>query len=136
MHTEKYYKPFKLVQKRLTAPESFDIIYVVKQHMRMWRNWQTRKIQVLMVARLCRFKSCHPHQYGASLKTGTKRRDTESLFFIPENACALSAVDSEYRNSDARTRRYRLLAKPSRCSLQVLSSAPIVISPENSQKVY
>ena len=30
--------------------------------MRMWRNWQTRKIQVLMVARLCRFKSCHPHQ--------------------------------------------------------------------------
>ena len=91
--------------------------------MRMWRNWQTRKIQVLMVARLCRFKSCHPHQYGASLKTGTKRRDTESLFFIPENACALSAVE-EYRNSDARTRRYRLLAKPSRCSLQVLSSAP------------
>ena len=32
------------------------------QCLRMWRNWQTRKIQVLMVARLCRFKSCHPHQ--------------------------------------------------------------------------
>ena len=30
--------------------------------MRVWRNWQTRKIQVLMIARLCRFKSCHPHQ--------------------------------------------------------------------------
>ena len=30
--------------------------------MRTWRNWQTRKIQVLMVARLCRFKSCCPHQ--------------------------------------------------------------------------
>ena len=30
--------------------------------MRVWRNWQTRKIQVLMVARLCRFKSCYPHQ--------------------------------------------------------------------------
>ena len=32
--------------------------------MRVWRNWQTRKIQVLMVARLCRFKSCYPHQKG------------------------------------------------------------------------
>ena len=30
--------------------------------MRVWRNWQTRKIQVLMIARLCRFKSCYPHQ--------------------------------------------------------------------------
>ena len=30
--------------------------------LRMWRNWQTRKIQVLMVERSCRFKSCHPHQ--------------------------------------------------------------------------
>ena len=29
--------------------------------MRTWRNWQTRKIQVLMVERLCRFKSCCPH---------------------------------------------------------------------------
>ena len=28
----------------------------------MWRNWQTRKIQDLVIARLCRFKSCHPHQ--------------------------------------------------------------------------
>ena len=27
----------------------------------MWRNWQTRKIQDLVIARLCRFKSCHPH---------------------------------------------------------------------------
>ena len=80
-------------------------------------------------------KSCHPHQYGASLKTGTKRRDTESLFFIPENACALSAVDSEYRNSDARTRRYRLLAKPSRCSLQVLSSAPRINRDINTMRI-
>ncbi len=29
---------------------------------RVWRNWQTRKIQVLMFARMCRFKSCYPHQ--------------------------------------------------------------------------
>ena len=30
--------------------------------MRVWRNWQTRKIQVLMIARLWRFKSSNPHQ--------------------------------------------------------------------------
>jgi hypothetical protein len=30
-------------------------------NLRVWRNWQTRKIQVLMGASLCRFKSCHPH---------------------------------------------------------------------------
>ena len=28
--------------------------------MRVWRNWQTRQIQVL-VYNACRFKSCHPH---------------------------------------------------------------------------
>ena len=40
--------------------------------MRTWRNWQTRKIQVLMVARLCRFKSCCPHQ---------KRQSERVVFF-------------------------------------------------------
>ena len=30
--------------------------------MRVWRNWQTRKIQVLVEATLYRFKSCYPHQ--------------------------------------------------------------------------
>ncbi len=29
--------------------------------MRVWRNWQTRKIQVLVGATLYRFKSCYPH---------------------------------------------------------------------------
>ena len=43
--------------------------------MRTWRNWQTRKIQVLMVARLCRFKSCCPHQ------TRIKRTETIRLVF-------------------------------------------------------
>ena len=35
---------------------------VTEINMRVWRNWQTRKIQVLIVARLCKFNSCHPHQ--------------------------------------------------------------------------
>lgn len=42
--------------------------------MRTWRNWQTRKIQVLMVARLCRFKSCCPHQ--------TRIKRTETIRFV------------------------------------------------------
>ena len=29
--------------------------------MQVWRNWQTRKIQVLIIARLCGFKSLHLH---------------------------------------------------------------------------
>ena len=33
-----------------------------KLNMRVWRNWQTRKIQVLVEATLYRFKSCYPHQ--------------------------------------------------------------------------
>ncbi len=32
------------------------------QHMRMWRNWQTRMVQVHVLAREWRFKSSHPHQ--------------------------------------------------------------------------
>ena len=29
--------------------------------MRIWRNWQTRMVQVHMNASSCRFKSCYPH---------------------------------------------------------------------------
>ena len=36
---------------------------------RVWRNWQTRKIQVLVAARLCRFNSCHPHHMKTPLKS-------------------------------------------------------------------
>ena len=43
--------------------------------MRTWRNWQTRKIQVLMVERLCRFKSCCPHHYPSRLTRAFSRKD-------------------------------------------------------------
>lgn len=40
---------------------------VKKVNMRTWRNWQTRRIQVPVVAILCGFKSHRPHQKeGAS----------------------------------------------------------------------
>ena len=32
--------------------------------MRMWRNWQTRMVQVHVLAREWRFKSSHPHHIG------------------------------------------------------------------------
>ena len=55
---------FKKAKKHLTNAVRCAIISygLRKTTMRVWRNWQTRKIQVLMIARLCRFKSCHPHQ--------------------------------------------------------------------------
>ena len=36
--------------------------------MRIWRNWQTRMVQVHMNASSCRFKSCYPHQSRASTR--------------------------------------------------------------------
>ena len=32
-----------------------------KFNMRIWRNWQTRMVQVHVKAISCRFKSCYPH---------------------------------------------------------------------------
>ena len=34
---------------------------IVMPALRLWRNWQTRKVQVLVTARSCRFKSYQPH---------------------------------------------------------------------------
>gem|GEM_PF-625904 len=42
--------------------------------MRVWRNWQTRKIQVLVEATLYRFKSCYPH-HGAAFESGNKNAE-------------------------------------------------------------
>lgn len=36
--------------------------------MQVWRNWQTRMVQVHMNASSCRFKSCYPHQSRASTR--------------------------------------------------------------------
>ena len=47
--------------------------------MRVWRNWQTRKIQVLMIARLCRFKSCYPHHSG---KTPPYLSENDNVVFF------------------------------------------------------
>ena len=53
--------------------------------MRVWWNWQTRKIQVLITAMLCRFKSCHPHQ--TRIKTNPRENLEFVLFYIEGSFC-------------------------------------------------
>ena len=50
-------RPKKLDKIILSCYINRDLIL----QMRVWRNWQTRKIQVLITARLCRFNPCYPH---------------------------------------------------------------------------
>ena len=47
-------------------------------YMRVWRNWQTRKIQVLVGAIRYRFKSCYPHQ---TRKKRTQEMSCVRFFF-------------------------------------------------------
>ena len=52
-----------------------DIAGVFKiKYMRIWRNWQTRTVQVRMRAISCRFDSCYPHHKNNSTLLG--------LFFL------------------------------------------------------
>ena len=41
-----------------------------RHHLREWRNWQTRMIQVHVFLRTCRFKSCFPHQSPSAKAEG------------------------------------------------------------------
>ena len=53
----------KSFEIRLTKPALCDIITaLLRQNTRVWRNWQTRMVQVHVKAISCRFKSCYPHQ--------------------------------------------------------------------------
>ena len=85
--------------------------------MRVWRNWQTRKIQVLIIARLCRFKSCYPHQaWGSPYSRKQKKCFWHFfcfLFFASPHAVPIVRT---VRTRDARFH----LAIPSLRSLQVL----------------
>ena len=93
--------------------------------MRTWRNWQTRKIQVLMVARLCRFKSCCPHQ-KKTIRTGClfscdSGLETK-LRFVGKRHCVclpLHAADASLPRINSPVPLLRSLR-----SLQVLLSAP------------
>ena len=70
--------------------------------LRLWRNWQTRKVQVLVAVRSWRFKSSQPHFFSTIGDLGTSR-----LFFALHlnmklakdefDALALKQLDTLYR---------------------------------------
>ena len=51
-----------------------------KQQMRIWRNWQTRMVQVHVRATSCRFDSCYPHSDSTKLDPDQSVR--VRLYFI------------------------------------------------------
>ena len=50
-----------LVKKSTSVNESYRVKIEDSTIMRMWRNWQTRMVQVHVNESSCRFKSCYPH---------------------------------------------------------------------------
>ena len=81
--------------------------------MRIWRNWQTRMVQVHMFARTCRFKSCYPHQRRAgacssrccsqarSLCTWTKDffRSRQSCLSYTTKECLSKGYEKKYQKT-------------------------------------
>ena len=57
-------------------------------NMRIWRNWQTRMVQVHMKAISCRFKSCYPHQ----VKSYILRNQNVAFSYIFKRKDALYAI--------------------------------------------
>ena len=84
-----------------------------RHHLREWRNWQTRMIQVHVFSRTCRFKSCFPHQQQiirTTYSSSEKGSDYlfSSCFFLNEEsarrfrqALGLSKKPRRYRRAAA-----------------------------------
>lgn len=49
---------------------NFALLAKPKQHLRAWRNWQTRTVQVRMGATPWRFKSSRPHHFETNALSG------------------------------------------------------------------
>ena len=65
--------------------------------MRVWRNWQTRMIQVHIFERKCRFNSCYPHHAQSLCLCGFGRFSlfknlTENTCHTPKTGAQLYAV--------------------------------------------
>ena len=52
--------------------------------MRIWRNWQTRTVQVRVRAISCRFKSCYPHQKRRNAMFKQTQKDDGNLIIIKD----------------------------------------------------
>ena len=84
---------FLLRVQSKTIDKKHKKVYIKKVKIkRMWRNWQTRQIQVLMGATSCRFKSCYPHQTRI-IRTLTGSR---SSYFLIRQAERVSLGVSAY----------------------------------------
>src|SRR4051794_39228933 len=64
----------------------------------MWRNWQTRMVQVHVLAREWRFKSSHPHQ-GASPRQLTSKRPILRAELIGYSAISATITLAEAANT-------------------------------------
>ena len=52
----------KTLDKIIYSSYNIKAVDSVIHFMRIWRNWQTRMVQVHVKAISCRFNSCYPHQ--------------------------------------------------------------------------
>ena len=100
---------------------------------RVWRNWQTRKIQVLMTARTCRFDPCYPHQ--TKIKR-TREKILSSFFRIGCRAriirhSSISRSSSSFQGSFLKLYLHNFF---SRCRLHYLVKLSLynfLIAPDN-----
>ena len=83
----------KIWKKLLTDSESSGNICFVERHMRAarqemqeWRNWQTRRLQVPVVARSCGFKSHLLHYFLPCLEW-CRNFPAGSFYFCAEKMC-------------------------------------------------
>ena len=87
-------------------------------NMRVWRNWQTRMVQVHVKAISCRFKSCYPHQ---------RKRPPKGAFFVGANDSLRVAIKApakkEKRRRQRGCKRFKICKSESAldCHLSVIS---------------
>ena len=90
-----------------------------RHHLREWRNWQTRMIQVHVFSRTCRFKSCFPHQSPSAFAEGLfacieqtyfRIKGSDYLFFSQKKKSGRAPPDEGEKNK----KRDAIFLMPSR----------------------
>ena len=92
--------------------------------MRIWRNWQTRMVQVHVRAISWRFKSSYPHHVGT---------DFAPFRFLFAQKSVTCAVDAPLSQSQARSARLCLLVNAlaaARCRHHIFASVPAAKIPK------
>ena len=73
-----------------------------RHHLREWRNWQTRMIQVHVFSRTCRFKSCFPHQQQIIRTTYSSSEKGSDYLFSSQKKRSERSHPDEGENSKKR----------------------------------